>query len=302
MAKTKVGVIIGRFQVPKLTDAHRKMIEAVAADGNDVLAFLVGVSPTDGRSAENPLSFAQRQPLFGAAMVFPLADEPTDEGWSKSVDALLDSTFPADRNVVTLYGGRKSFEASYTGHYPCQHVDVGSDISGTATREAVKASASPEFLAGQIYALTTQYPRCYPTVDTIVWRSYADHPMEREVLMIRRADHGQWGFIGGFVDPSDESYEYAAKREVHEEVGLFAESALRYVASLPINDWRYQGTRDRIMTTLFLMQYSFGAVRPNPTEVQDYQWVKLDDVEALVAPVHRAIWTTAEPILRHEVI
>jgi bifunctional NMN adenylyltransferase/nudix hydrolase len=299
MAKTRVGVVIGRFQVPQLTIAHVALCQSVRRD-QDALAVLLGVSPTDGRSAENPLTFVQRRELFKdiCALVFPIADKSTDEEWSRDVDALIRTTFPSDRYEVTLYGGRKSFRESYKGVYPTQDVTLNMSESGTESRAAVKEDQTADFLAGQVYALQTQFPRVYPTVDCIVWRRHARPGVEVEVLLIQRADNGEWGFIGGFVDPQDESYAAAAKREVYEEVGLTAESGVVCVGSTRVNDWRYRGTRDGIMTTLFTMEYSFGPVRVNPEEVADYQWVAWDQIAGILSKTHSPLWQLARPVIR----
>lgn len=300
MAKTKVGVIIGRFQVPQLTVAHVALIRNVARD-NDQVAVLLGVSPTDGRSAENPLTFTQRRQLFAgppaiAGLLLPIEDRPTDEEWSANVDKLLRFTFPPDRYEVTLYGGRKSFRESYRGSYPTADVTLDMSVSGTEMRENVKENQTPDFLAGAVYTLQTQFPRVYPTVDCIVWRDPGiEHGKDIEVLLIQRADNGEWGFIGGFVDPGDESYAAAAKREVYEEVGLTAESGVEFVGSTKVNDWRYRGTRDGIMTSLFLMQYSFGPVKINPEEVQDYQWVSCREIGNFLSQTHSPLWKLAMP-------
>jgi bifunctional NMN adenylyltransferase/nudix hydrolase len=293
--KTKVGIVIGRFQVPQLTPAHQELLERVGLENAHVVVLL-GVSPNDGRSAENPLTYIQRLTLFrhyGLHTILPLEDRPTNAEWSANVDRLLDFTFPHDRYEVTLYGGRLSFREAYTGAYPVQDISCNNTSSGTEARQSIVESQVEGFLQGQIYAMQTQFPRVYPTVDTIVWRTLDSITPQIEVLLIKRGDNGEWGFIGGFVDPQDESYERAAKREVYEEVGLTAEAGLKCVGSVKVNDWRYRGTRDGIMTTLFTMQYAFGPVVPNPQEVADYQWVKWDDISKFLSKTHSPLWQVA---------
>lgn len=290
--KTRIGVVIGRFQVSQLTPAHVELLRRVKQE-NDNVVVLLGISPNDGRSAENPLTYNQRLVLFrayGLHAVLPLQDRSTNVEWSWDVDRVLDFTFPRDRYDVTLYGGRQSFREAYSGAYIVKPIECTDTSSGTAARGAIAESQVEGFLQGQIYAMQTQYPRVYPTVDTIVWRAFG---LNIEVLLIKRGDNGEWGFIGGFVDPQDESYERAAKREVYEEVALTAEAGLKYVGSVKVNDWRYRGTRDGIMTTLFTMQYTFGPVVPNPQEVADYQWVQWDAIAGILSKTHTPLWQSA---------
>jgi bifunctional NMN adenylyltransferase/nudix hydrolase len=295
MAALRVGVIIGRFQVPELHDGHRWLFTEVAA-ASDRIVVLLGVSPVDGYTAENPLTFAQRQAMiqshgadaFGGirtetVVILPLFDQRTNEEWSAQLDRLLKGTYPNDD--VTLYGGRASFIDSYIGTLPVVQSSICPLIptTGAQVRQAVKEANSAAFYAGQIYALQRQFPRAFPTVDVALVK-------DDLVLLIQRADSGHWCFPGGFVDPTDESFELAAQRELQEEVGLHSEAALEYICTKRVNDFRYRGSRDKILTTFFLGNYFAGPVMPNPTEVQDYKWVKVNSEDALIiSDVHKPL-------------
>lgn len=294
--KKNVGVIIGRFQVPALTEAHKTLVQTVAEKEQGLVVVLLGVSVNDGRCPENPLTFMQRAKLFANmpqnVMVLPLMDCPTDAEWSEQVDTILHTAYPPDRYNVTLYGGRKSFRESYCGRNSCVDIDLNIQVSGTEARFAVQEADTPEFLAGQVYALQTQYPKVYPTVDCVIWRK-RDETRPTEILLIQRPDTKEWSFPGGFVDPEDASYALACAREVYEELGLSNEYGLDCVGSVRVNDWRYRGTRDKIITTVFVMQYAWGPVRPNPEEVQDYQWVPVSDVRVTISETHKPLWRLA---------
>ncbi|HSX43603.1 MAG TPA: NUDIX domain-containing protein [Candidatus Saccharimonadales bacterium] len=54
-------------------------------------------------------------------------------------------------------------------------------------------------------------------VDAIVYR-HNEHGLS--FLVIRKGDTGKWGFPGGFAEPSDAGFVYAARRELAEETGL----------------------------------------------------------------------------------
>jgi bifunctional NMN adenylyltransferase/nudix hydrolase len=223
MSKLNVGVIIGRFQVPELHEGHRRLFGEVAAQ-SDVVVALLGVSPVDGYTAENPLSFNQRRTIvnqsFPNIAVFPLYDQQTNEEWSLQIDRLIGGAYPHDEHLVILFGGRGSFVDSYKGRYPTQQIKFVPPVTdaGTDLRAAIKQANSPDFYAGQIYALQRQFPHAYPTTDIAVVRPVKDH--YDEVLLIQRADSGRWCFPGGFVDPTDLSLELAAARELQEETGL----------------------------------------------------------------------------------
>ena len=300
MAALNIGVIIGRFQVPELHEGHRRMFAEVAKD-SDRIVVLLGVSPVDGYTAENPLTFSQRQSMVRHSVVLeswmdtaaeltimPLFDQRTNEEWSQQLDTLLKGTYPLD--YITLYGGRGSFTESYTGKLKVKKSTFCPVIAATGAenRAAIKEANTPDFYAGQIYALQRQFPRAFPTVDVAMLRT-AGTPPETQVLLIQRADSGEWCFPGGFVDPTDDSFELAAKRELFEETGMGTESPLEYVGTYRINDFRYRASRDKIITTFFVCNYSFGVVVVNPTEVQDYKWFGADGALDIVSVVHRPL-------------
>lgn len=287
MAPLRIGVVIGRFQVPQLHEGHQQLLKAVR-DRSDYLVVLLGVSGLDGYVRENPLTFHQRATmfteLFPDTVVLPLMDEPTNEAWSESLDAILATVYPLE--TVTLYGGRDSFAAAYTGKCKVETVDMQPAVTtqGTLHREAIQESRNLEFKRGQIYALQRQYPHAYATVDVALVK-------RPHVFLIRRADTGQWAFPGGFVDPKDESLEKAAARELYEETGLAADCGckLEYVTSLRVNDWRYRGRRDKIMTTLFVGWYNVGMPVLNPSEAQDYRWATLEEATEIIHDTHQPL-------------
>jgi bifunctional NMN adenylyltransferase/nudix hydrolase len=282
MAGLNIGVVIGRFQVPELHAGHLHLFTEVASRSDRVVVFL-GVSPIDGYASEYPLTFSQRQAMLQRCLppsveytIMPLPDRKTDDEWTTQIDVILDAVFPSD--TVILYGGRDSFTEHYKGHHHVERMTFVPviPVAGTDIRKAIKPATASEFLRGQIHGICRQYPKVYPTVDIAHVRY--NTPMTPEVLLIQRADTGSWCFPGGFVDPTDMSLEFAAKRELSEELGLISEAPVEYIGSVRINDWRYRGSRDKVLTNFFYSQHSFGSVRPNYDEVQDYLWVSLDDL------------------------
>jgi bifunctional NMN adenylyltransferase/nudix hydrolase len=300
----KVGVIIGRFQIPKPHAGHWELYHTVAARSDQVV-FLLGISPVDGRTAENPLTFNQRRAIItktfnnesrAGVTVLPLLDCRTNEEWSTQIDHLIRVAHPEDE--ITLYGGRDSFVESYKGMFPVERVNLVPLVpeAGTDHRAAIKEDQSEDFYRGQIYALRRQFPKVYPTVD-MAYTKFIRHPgppheMQPHVLLIQRADSGRWCFPGGFVDPIDDSYEMAAKRELHEELSVISEAPLEHIGSYRVNDFRYRGSRDTITTTFFLVRHSWGAPRPNPDEVQDFKFVRPLEHEGrdILCDTHVPLW------------
>jgi len=175
MPKTSdVGVIVGRFQVHQFHDAHLELINSIYTTHKHTV-FVLGLSQARV-STRNPLDFEARKQLvlatFPLATVFYLKDEPSDEGWSTKLDAMLaDYVTPAQ--TVCLYGGRDSFVSHYKGRYPVEILEPRVYVSGTELRRTIAKSVkgSEDFRAGVIWAASNGYPKVFPTVDIGIYRN-----------------------------------------------------------------------------------------------------------------------------------
>jgi hypothetical protein len=163
-APVRMGVIIGRFQVPFLHAGHKHLISHVMSR-NDHVLLLIGDSPT--RDIRNPLDFETRVKMFTRYQNNPkqyfridrLLDFPGDDiSWSQRVDILIDVNrfYGVRRSDVTIYGSRDSFIPHYKGAYKVEEIPADSTApSGTELRAACHSSShTSEFRRGVIYATT----------------------------------------------------------------------------------------------------------------------------------------------------
>lgn len=250
MTKTKqhdIGVIVGRFQIDELHDAHVKLIQDVCDRHNRCLVC-VGVSPTLG-SKEHPLDFPTRQAMildkFPNVVVMPILDSSSDEIWSQNLDTIIKTVFPV--GSVCLYGGRDSFIPYYKGKYDCYefpniNYKPASDVRAEIGRKSLNTS---DFRKGVIYSTQNLFPRVFFTVDiAIVTEDY------QKILLGRKKDQTLFRFPGGFVDQK-ESLEQAAIRESKEETNADIRG-IEYIVSCNIDDWRYIKTSDSVTSAFFL--------------------------------------------------
>lgn len=262
-ANAELGVIIGRFQVHDLHDGHRGLIDAVRAKHKRTL-ILLGSTPGVLVTRNNPLDYFTRATMLREAypdvMVLPIHDMPDDKDWSSSVDDRIDEVLGIGSAI--LYGSRDAFIPHYTGRYPTIELDTAKNVSGTEIRKAVsdEVRASSEFRRGVIYAAHNRFPSIYPTVDIAVLKTEGVVPT-KIILGRKKSDpEGLWRLPGGFVDPTKDScLDMAASREIAEEFGC-AVSALKYIGSALVDDWRYRKEVDKIMTTLFVGTYLYGPI------------------------------------------
>lgn len=274
-----IGVIIARFQSPYLHTGHRAVIDTVAKNHNKVVIVL-GVSPVKG-SRKNPLDFHTREKMIKQAypelMVLPLPDHPLDTRWSQNLDTMLNSTFPG--TGFKLYGSRDSFIPYYSGKLDTVELPETGSHSSTLIREHISDIVlnSEEFRTGVIYAHANTYVKVYPTVDIAVFRNN-----KIELLLGKKEIDNKWRLLGGFSDPTDDSYEEAAKRELEEECGPIVTSAMHYEKSFRVNDWRYRREADKIITCLFSTDYVSGDAQGSD-DIGEVNWFSLNEVASMIS-------------------
>lgn len=286
------GVIIARFQTPYLHAGHLGLIECVKAKHRKMVIVL-GVSPLLG-SKRNPLDFHTREKMIRKAcpdvVVLPLADHPLDVVWSANLDRMLMNTFPGAG--FKLYGSRDSFTTHYSGKYEVEELPPHGDISASEIRETVKDQVvdSLEFRSGVIYAYANTYSKVYATADIAVFRNDKE-----EILLGKKENDQKWRLLGGFSDPTDESFEAAALRELMEECGPIEVSPLQYEGSFRVDDWRYRNETDKIITTLFSTDFISG--EPKGTDdIIEVNWFPVSALSKMIDAEH--ITNTHHTLLR----
>lgn len=283
-----IGVLVGRFQVHELHDAHRDLIQYVCDRHEKVVIFL-GLSPLMN-STNNPLDFEARKQMildvFPEVNVLYIKDTTSDEAWSKRLDSMVNDHRTPGQTVI-LYGGRDSFIAHYKGLFETQELMQDTFRSGTEVRRAIARSrtkASADFRAGVIWASQSRFPTAYQTVDIAILDG------DRILLGRKHSDGEHYRLIGGFSDPRTETLELDAKREVREETGLDI-GDLRYIGSRRVDDWRYRNEPDCIKTALFTAKYLHG--RPTPgDDIDEVKWFTFDDrypLDNVIVPTHRPL-------------
>ena len=279
----EIGVVIGRFQVHDLHEAHLELIKTVQAKHENVIIFLgCAVSAPERKNA---LPFRARElmmhAMFGSSVVvLPVTDKEFDEQWSKQVDDKIAEIFPSRKAI--LYGSRDSFRPHYRGKHNTVELESKVMISGTEIRKDVsdKYLGSSDFRAGIIFNAHNQYDKVYPTVDVAIYNK-----LDNTFLFGRKPNQTKMRFIGGFVDPKDSSFEAAGIREVREETCCTVDG-LEYVGSFKVDDWRYRKVDDKIMTTFYLGFFVQGPVAP-ADDISELYWKKLADVtDEMFTPEH----------------
>lgn len=290
---TKLGVLIGRFQIDQLHAGHIACVEEVALR-HERMIILIGDRDTPATDTL-PLPAYIRQHMltqqFPNVTVIPIMDHESDEAWSKHVDTVVRSM--AGPHGAILYSGRDGFIPHYKGRYQTVALELNmDDISATDIRAAIGQNPllnSREFRAGMIYQMQHLIPRTYEAVDAAMLRMTPENKVE--VLLVRKPGAKKWRFPGGHVEGTELTIQ-AARREMQEETGLAFETTPVFAGEFLINDWRVRDTTKAFYRTfLYVGWYSWGNAVAND-DVEDAKWFNVENLTLsrtapLVVPEHQ---------------
>lgn len=285
-----VGVIVGRFQVPRLHSEHIDLIKTVQARHPRVV-IIIGLAETKvtkNNPLDYPLRHAMIQEQFPEVDIYYINDHPSDHVWSKNLDGIISKAVSGENGAV-LYGSRDSFIKHYHGKFKNKELIPKNSISGTELRkiEGNKKRATEDFRAGVIWATQNRYDTLYGTVDIAI----VNEDNSKVLLGRKYSDGDRYRFVGGFCSKKSKNHEEDAMREVHEELGIEV-SGLKYVCSMNIDDWRYRGEKDGIRTTMFVGKYIFGPVTPGD-DIDEAKWFDVSEVKKnleVIVPGHRHLF------------
>ena len=110
-------------------------------------------------------------------------------------------------------------------------------------------------------------------------------------MLGKKKDEEKYRFFGGFVDPKDTSYLQAAIRELKEECpDLTIRVSYRELGSFKVDDWRYRGSKNSIMTSVFLFFTEYYQIYKGGDDIEKTKWFKREDVPENLTEEHLLIW------------
>lgn len=267
----KTAFIIGRFQIHDI-EQHLGYVSLLnyAVEKYDAVVVLVG-SAYRKCTQTDPLPVRMRRDMIDDFLynslsegqyhdVLALIDHKDDKEWSKRLDVVLESASHTEKFDILV--GRDSFKSHYSGKYRDNIVELNfeidgicsSDIRKTITYTDYTGESLKKFAEGVIWASRQPFPRVDMTVDIALVKRPC-HGNVFEILLGRKPDEKLWRLPGGFVDPTDNSLENAAKRELKEETNLNINiEHFNYICTKNISDWRYRKGVDSSLTALFLVE------------------------------------------------
>lgn len=134
-----------------------------------------------------------------------------------------------------------------------------------------------------------RYPTAFHTVDVIAWCYYEG---KKAIVLGKKKGAVKWVIPGGFVDPNDFSTEYAATRELKEETHLRVNGIvylvlnsgklgdLSYLGSRKVDDPRFENSPDKIITSLYTVQFEMETQVPVPgDDIETVQVIQIDELK-----------------------
>ena len=130
--------------------------------------------------------------------------------------------------------------------------------------------ATPPFILA-LRELIGTHPLWLPCVTAVVVRG-------EKVLLIRRADTGEWASVAGIIDPAEQPA-HAAEREVLEEAGIVAKADR--IAGLDVTDpvTYSNGDRSQYLNVVVRLDWVAGEPYPADGEATHAVWAAVDDIE-----------------------
>ncbi len=283
----KVGVAIVRFQVPDLHPGHKYLLDYISERSETLCVILTTMDavPTD----KNPLSFEDRKDMvlesYPNAHIIKVFNCPDDGAWSKRIDKALHEAF-GEKEIV-LHGSRDSFIPYYSGRYKTEEVPPIDSPSGTDLRKTCTTCDHSSYRVGVISSALNRFAIMYPAVDCAPYKKI--NGVYHILLGHRDGDGDKSRFIGGITDTKDKCYPDTSSRELAEEGG---ENVLHgtpeYICSCSIDDYRYRGTKDGVMTTFFGMEYYSGIPEAHD-DIDSVKWWPLDEIENIIVESHKPL-------------
>lgn len=301
MNKNTVGVIVGRFQVPELTNGHKEIFDYVLSKGYDENIVILGIAPIKATKT-NPLDFDSRKKMIIEAYpntftIMYLKDEPSDEEWSKKLDKMILENMTRGKDVI-IYGNKESFIDHYVGTLKTEEYIQKIICSEAEERfyTGKKVQNNAEWRAGVMWATQNRYDTVYPTVDCAIF----DDDKFKYMYMAKKENESLLRFVGGFADLHlDNSYEDSAIREAKEETGLNCE-IVSWIGSSKIDDPRYRFESDKIITNLFALKKTSGIAKAND-DIKEVHRVEVKSLtEDQIIKEHRVLFNKVKDWIEKE--
>ncbi len=247
-----IGVIVGRFQSPYLTDGHRTLLQEAYKESDEVAIFLLNNEIPFSDS--NPIPYDLREKMILDYVRREFKEKKTqfyclpDQKYASKLMFSIDQTLTAahtNQAKFTLYGGDKSLAIQYQGIAEVKIVGTNyhSCTAKDARNEAYDLeSINVNFLQGVIHALNYRRVVCHNYIVSILL--YQDE--SGNIFCLAKNDTRLKKYIFPLtpVTSTYGSYEEQSMAEMKKLLkdGVVTDGS--HIVSKRIDDWRFRHTSD----------------------------------------------------------
>jgi bifunctional NMN adenylyltransferase/nudix hydrolase len=133
------------------------------------------------------------------------------------------------------------------------------------------------------------WPTSFSTVDIAVVSKD-----KSRVLLGRKPGKDYWVFPGGFTDPSSNSDEDDAVRELREETGIVIDkNSLKYIGNYNIDDLQYENTPHKIRTHFYMILRNDSEFMKAGDDLEEVDWFSLEylvGTRTIISPRHQELF------------
>lgn len=172
----KIGVVVGKFQTPYLTEAHQHLFDKAIEENDQLVIFVLDkhIEFTDN----NPLPYRIREDMLlqnfwgesnGRISIYPLQEQKYASVLQHNLDSTLLSHWSASHEF-TLYSGADGVGSFYDGLCKVEICEFQSRKKSKQLRSYAfdKEDYEKEIAQGMIHAVGHKPPLCYNYVVSIV--------------------------------------------------------------------------------------------------------------------------------------
>lgn len=274
-----IGVLIARFQVHELHEGHHYLIQQVMKNHKKTIIFL-GVSHFVG-TRKNPLDFDTRKKMiqsqYPEAVIVSIPDNQSNQKWTKEIDKRIREIYPHGNPL--LYGSRDSFIPYYIqngGKFDTKELEPLGTYTGTDVRRIISEEVknSSDFRCGVIYHAYNTFTRVVPTVTMAAINN-------NKLLLCKKVDDEKFRFISGFLFTEDKSIKDSMNRIYTKDTGGKSQIiSTKYIDSVKVDDWRFRGEEDKVMTQFFECQISNSDLEPSD-DIIELKYFDLKDLKTI---------------------
>lgn len=284
--KTKIAVILSKFQVADIPSKMDEKLTEIMEDYDEMFAII--------QTSQIPFTSAYPLDVRNILNMLEDIDEPIT-GWVAIEEGNTEAVFAKRvRDYMRAVSSpRNAYEITYF-NFDSKMPKADDVINMSRVYESAEISDVPldnaVYRQGIIDGASQGYASDIAVVDI------AAITEDGRIVLGRKPDDTKYRFPGGFCDTNDESAEVTVHRELREETGICTAKSragkTSYVCSHLTNDYRKREDKDKVLTFLYHVPIKNEVEMKAADDLTFVELVPLDEVNPEdMIPGHEILMT-----------